>query len=76
MPVDQEVIVIYAATQGHMDDVPLNRIQEFQNGLLAAVDASAPQLRKGLAEKRELTKEFEEQLKQAIGEFKTKMWKK
>src|SRR5438105_731542 len=30
MPIEQQVMVIYAATQGHMDDVPINRIQEFQ----------------------------------------------
>src|SRR5881398_1113016 len=40
MPVDQEVIVIYAATQGYIDDVPLNRIAEFQTAFLAYVDAS------------------------------------
>src|SRR5205814_10572015 len=28
MPVEQEVIVIYAATKGYMDDVPVGRIQE------------------------------------------------
>src|SRR4051812_45222316 len=76
MPVEQETMVIYAATQGHMDDVPINRIQEFQNALLAYIDASAPQVRKGLAEKRELSKELEEQLKAALAEFKSKVWKK
>src|SRR4030095_10854728 len=45
MPTEQQVIVIYAATKGFMDDVPLNRINEFQNALLTYVDTSASQLR-------------------------------
>jgi F-type H+-transporting ATPase subunit alpha len=76
MPVEQEVIVIYAATQGHLDDVPLTRIQEFQNGLLQYVDTSARQVRDDLAGKKELTAEIESALKQAIADFKSKVWKK
>src|SRR6201747_111752 len=40
MGVEQEVIVIYASTNGFIDDVPVSRVQEFQNALLAYVDAS------------------------------------
>src|SRR5437773_4492837 len=45
MPIEQQVIVIYAATQGHMDDVPINRIQEFQTALLGYVDTTAADMR-------------------------------
>jgi F-type H+/Na+-transporting ATPase subunit alpha len=74
MPIEQQVIVIYAATQGHVDDVPLNRIQEFQNQLLTYVDTQAPDLRRNLAEKKELTGEIEAQLKQSLADFKAKAW--
>src|SRR3989440_1553690 len=76
MPTEQQVMVIYAATQGFLDDLPVNRVQEFQNAFLTYVDASAPTLRDGLAAKPELTKELEEQLRQALGDFKSKAWKK
>src|SRR3954471_12189893 len=66
MPVEQEVMVIYAATQGYMDDVPVTRIQEFQTGLLAHIETSAPDLRRDLAEKKELSGEIETKLKQAL----------
>ncbi|HYE17950.1 MAG TPA: F0F1 ATP synthase subunit alpha, partial [Tepidisphaeraceae bacterium] len=75
MPVEQEVIVVYAGTQGFLDDVPVNRVQEFQNALLSYIDTSAPQVRQALADKRELTGEIEGQLKQALNDFKTKSWK-
>ncbi|HTL30667.1 MAG TPA: F0F1 ATP synthase subunit alpha [Tepidisphaeraceae bacterium] len=70
MPVEQEVMVIYAGTQGYLDDVPINRVQEFQDKFLAYVDANAKNLRSGLADKKELTGEFEGQLKQALADFK------
>ncbi|HYO07517.1 MAG TPA: F0F1 ATP synthase subunit alpha [Tepidisphaeraceae bacterium] len=76
MSFEQQVMVIYAATQGHLDDVPVNRVQEFQTGLLQYVDNSAGDLRQNLANKKELTGEIEGQLKQAIADFKSKAWQK
>src|SRR4051795_6102072 len=76
MPVEQEVMVIYAGTKGYLDDIPLNRVQEFQNAFLTYVDQRVPALRKDLETKRELTEDFEKQLKQALEEFKKSTWKK
>src|SRR3954466_3374187 len=59
MSVEQEVIVIYAATQGYVDDVPINRINEFQTGLLQYIETSAPQVRQDLATKKELSSDIE-----------------
>ncbi|HZZ44494.1 MAG TPA: F0F1 ATP synthase subunit alpha [Tepidisphaeraceae bacterium] len=76
MTVEQEVMVIYAGTKGYIDDVPVNRVQEFQNAFLQYVDASAPQLRQQLSAKPELTDDVEKQLKQALDSFKSSSWKK
>ncbi len=76
MPVEQEVMVIYAGTQGYLDDVPLNRVAEFQSAFLTYVDASATGMRKALGDKKELTSDIEQQLKQALSDFKAKAWKK
>jgi F-type H+-transporting ATPase subunit alpha len=76
MPIEQEVMVIYAGTKGYLDDVPVNRVQEFQDKFLKYVDASAPQLRQNLATKKELTDEIEGQLKQALSDFKSRAWTK
>src|SRR3712207_634424 len=72
MPVEQEVMVIYAGTQGFLDEVPVNRVQEFQNEFLKYIDTRVPALRQGMAEKKELTAEFEGQLKQALNDFKAR----
>ncbi len=76
MDVEQEVMVIYAGTKGYLDDVPVARVTEFQSEFLKFVDASTPQLRKELADKKELTDALEAQLKQALSDFKSKAWKK
>jgi F-type H+/Na+-transporting ATPase subunit alpha len=76
MPMEQEVIVIYAGTKGFLDDVPLSRLQEFQNALLTYVDASAADVRRDIAEKKELNDDLENRLKGALNDFKAKVWKK
>src|SRR5438034_1251345 len=76
MSIEQQVMVIFAATQGHMDDIPINRIQEFQNALLSYIDTSAAPMRQDLGDRKELTSEIEAQLKQALDDFKKTVWKK
>src|SRR5687767_2263454 len=76
MPVEQEVMVIYAGTKGYLDDVPLTRIQQFQYEFLTFVDQRHGNLRGALAEKKELTDQIEAQLKQALDDFKKNVWKK
>jgi F-type H+-transporting ATPase subunit alpha len=76
MPPEQEVMVIYAGTKGYLDDVPVNRVQEFQNQFLEFVDGRYRPLRDELAEKRDLTEDIENRLKQALNEFKTSAWRK
>jgi F-type H+-transporting ATPase subunit alpha len=76
MPIELEVIAIYVGTQGYLDDIAINRVSEFQNALFDYVDASAPALRAGLAEKKELTSDLENLLKETIKAFKSTVWKK
>ena len=52
------------------------RVQEFQNEFLKHIDSRVPDLRSGMAEKKELTPEFEEKLKSALSDFKASSWKK
>jgi F-type H+-transporting ATPase subunit alpha len=76
MPVEQETMVVYAGTQGFLDDVPVNRVLEFQNAFLSYIDSNAADVRAMLSEKKELSSEIETKLKTALTEFKAKAWKK
>jgi len=76
LPVEQEVMVIYAGTQGHLDEVPVNRIAEWQDKFLQYMEASHPGVRESLSAKKELTADIEGALKQALSDFKASVWKK
>jgi F-type H+-transporting ATPase subunit alpha len=68
--------VIYAGTKGFLDDVPVNRTSDFQNEFLKFVETRAGQLQQTLESKKELSEDLEKQLKDALNEFKTKVWQK
>ncbi len=74
MTVADQVAAIYAATKGYMDDVPVNRIAEFQDAFLGYFAGNAAYAQ--LSEKKELTDEVEGGLKKALEEFKARVWKK
>jgi F-type H+/Na+-transporting ATPase subunit alpha len=76
MSTEQQVMVLYAGTKGYLDDVPLARVQEFQNAFLEFVKTNAADLQHQIVQKLELSKDLEERLKGALTDFKAKAWKK
>src|SRR5947208_5942485 len=59
MPMAQEVMVIYAGTKGYLDDVPVARVQEFQNAFLQYAQTHNAQLEKSIEQKKELTDDID-----------------
>ena len=70
MPVEYQVIIIYAATKKHLIDIPVIDILRFQNELFRYVDNNYPELPQAIREKKELTPEIEAMINEAIGKFK------
>ena len=66
----QQVCAMYAAVNGHMDDVPVNRIREFEERFLAYIETSRPQTLSAIQEKKDIGDAEEEALKEAIAAFK------
>ncbi|MDQ6633334.1 MAG: F0F1 ATP synthase subunit alpha [Gemmatimonadota bacterium] len=69
MPVEQQVMIIYAVTNGFLDDVPVDQIKAWESGFHEFMAAQAPQIGQAIVEERVLSKETEEALKGAIGRF-------
>jgi len=63
-------MLLYAVTNGHMDEVPVARIREFEEGFLRFMDASRPEIGEAITRDRAMSPETIEALKAAIGEFK------
>ncbi len=69
MPVEHQVAIIYAATNGYLDTVPVEKIREYENKFHAYLDNQAPKLLEALREKKEMSTEMEENLKKIISDF-------
>jgi len=70
MPVENQVIILYATLNGYLDDIPLNKVTDFERKLLASVRTAHPELVKKLAEKKDFNNNMEAEMKEAIAEFK------
>ncbi len=70
MPLNQEVMILYAVTNGYLDEVPEERIASFENGFFKFMELNHPEIGKGIRDSSDLTPETEEALKAAIREFK------
>lgn len=70
MPAHEQVISIYAATKGFMDEVPVDAVRAFEKGLLDDLRSSKAALVEEIKTKQALDKEIEAKLGAAIDEFK------
>jgi F-type H+-transporting ATPase subunit alpha len=65
----EQVIVLYAGTNGYADTVPLDRIKNWQTDLLRWVESSYPDISKSITKEKRITTETEEELKNALSLF-------
>jgi F-type H+-transporting ATPase subunit alpha len=70
IPVEHQVMIIYAAINGHLADVLLNKIGEFEKELYKFMDTQYPNIGKTIKATGQLEDETEAALKDAIIEFK------
>ena len=70
MEVAEQIISIYAGTRGYLDEIAVDRVREFEIGLLNFVRDRKPELLTKIREVADLTSEIEEQIKSAITTFK------
>ncbi|HID86443.1 MAG TPA: F0F1 ATP synthase subunit alpha, partial [Anaerolineae bacterium] len=70
MPLEREVMIIYAGTRGHLDDVPVERIRDWETAFHEFMASHHPEIGRAIAEEEELSEETEAALQAAIREFK------
>jgi len=70
IPMEKQVMILYAAINGYLDDVPADKVGAFETNLQRFMEANHPDIAKKIAKEKELTPEIEEKLKAAIAEFK------
>ena len=70
MPVEYQVIIIYAATNKYLLTVPVADITRFETELFEFINTKYPEIPKSIADNKVITEENEAALKNAIEEFK------
>ena len=70
MPVEYQVIIIYAATKKYLLDIPTNQVLDFEKELFKFIDTKYPEIPASIREAKQMTPETEELLKKAIEECK------
>jgi F-type H+/Na+-transporting ATPase subunit alpha len=70
VPVENQVMILYAAINSYMDDVPVDKITTFESSFLNFVETNHPEIGKDIVQTKELKPEIENSLKNAILEFK------
>ncbi|MCF3945735.1 F0F1 ATP synthase subunit alpha [Acidiphilium sp. AL] len=69
LPVEEQVVAIFTGTRGHLDDVPIDRIGDFESQLISELKARAPEILKSIRDDREIKKDVEAKLTEFIQSF-------
>jgi F-type H+-transporting ATPase subunit alpha len=69
MPVEQQVMVIYAVTNGYLDEIPVASIRTWEKDFLEFMAAQFPQVPERIRTEKAISKETEADLKRAIEQF-------
>ncbi|MEO0136121.1 MAG: F0F1 ATP synthase subunit alpha [candidate division WOR-3 bacterium] len=70
MPVEKQVMIIYAGITGFLDDIPIEQVKRFEDEFLRYMDTTYPEIGKKIKETKDLDEDTEKKLSAAISEFK------
>ena len=68
---ENQVIAIFAGTNGYADNVPLDRMKEWESALVRFMGSSNPEISRTIADEKRLSDELVEKLKTALETFKS-----
>ncbi len=69
MPLEDQVMVLYAVTGGYLMDIPVKDVRRFNTDLLKFMREKYPHVGKSISDSGDLDAETEEMLKKALSEF-------
>jgi F-type H+-transporting ATPase subunit alpha len=70
MPMEKQVIMLFAVTNGYFDDVRIHSVRAAEDALIRFVDTNHPDIGKAIADTREISDDTAAALDKAITEFK------
>ena len=70
LPVEKQVAIVFAGTQGLLDDLPVDAMRDFETHFLGWLERKAPGILTEIREKREISDTLRESLTKAVGDAK------
>jgi F-type H+-transporting ATPase subunit alpha len=70
LPLENEVMILYAVTNGYLDEIPIEKVSAFEQAFYGVTSLFGGEVGKGPAGENVITAEAEPNLKKAIAEFK------
>ena len=70
MPIEQQVLIIWTATKGLVDDIAIEDLKKFEQGLQAFVENAHGGLLEKIRDQKKLDDEIETEMRAAVKEFK------
>ncbi len=67
---EHQVMVIFAGTQGFADEVPVEKMRQWETDLTKFLDQSHPEIGKDIVVKKQITSDNEKKLREALSTFK------
>ncbi len=70
MSLGQQVAILFAVTNGYVDEVPVTRVREFEEKFLQYLSSAKPELLKSIQDTKDLPKETADALTKVVEDFK------
>jgi F-type H+/Na+-transporting ATPase subunit alpha len=71
LPPEKQVMIIYAGNNGYLDDLKIDQIRAFEDGLYKYLDNAQQPLMQEIAEKKNLTDEIKKRMNEALKDYKS-----
>ena len=72
LPVEKQIVAIFAGTNGYLDDLPVEAVRKFEKELYSFLDNERPDILQEIREKKALDDELRQKVKGALDTFKSK----
>jgi F-type H+-transporting ATPase subunit alpha len=74
MPVENQVLTIWAVTNGLADDVAVEDLKRFEDGLFSFMENSHPAVLQTMRDKKSIDDDLKSSLREAVEDFKATRW--
>jgi F-type H+-transporting ATPase subunit alpha len=69
LPVEKQVVILFAASSGYLDAVAVEQVREFETGLYQFLETRRPEVLSGIADKKQIDDDLKAGLTAALKEF-------